>query len=215
MPVEHGSDEEAGDAGAFELRRLVHDLLQSVAIVQAVVSMVRHDEQVTDRLREQMSLIERETQTIAAMCQRARNRAAPPVLVDLGDVVGTVVERVRLAYPGDISVEIDDATLLADEIDWARALFNLVENACRAAGPGGKVVVSVQRDADTVRIAVGDSGPGFGKGSAGSASLGLATVSQVVHSHGGHLELRRSPLGGALVTIVVPGASGVVGPARS
>ena len=204
MRVEGGGNDRAGDATALELERLVHDLLQSIAIVQAVVSMIRHDDAASDSLREQVSLIERETQTIVAMCQRARNRAAPLVLVDLGAVVGTVVDRLQLAYPGDITVEADGATLLADEVDWTRAVFNLVENACRAAGPTGKVVVSVQREDNTVRLAVGDSGPGFGKGGAGTASLGLGTVSQVVDRHGGHLELRRSSLGGALVTIVVP-----------
>lgn len=204
MRGDSGSNDRAGDASALELERLVHDLLQSVAIVQAVVSMIRHDDRASESLREQVSLIERETQTIAAICQRARNRTAPPVLVDLSRVVETVVDRLQLAYPGDIAIETDDATLLADEVDWARALFNLVENACRAAGPAGKVIVSVQREENTVRVSVGDSGPGFGKGLAGTASLGLGTVSQVVDRHGGHLELRRSSLGGALVTIVVP-----------
>jgi len=204
MRGEGGTSERAGDATALELDQLVHDLLQSIAIVQAVVSMIRHDDRASETLRDQVSLIERETQTIVAMCQRARNRTAPPVLVDLSVVAGTVVDRLQLAYPGDIRVEAADATLLADEVDWTRALFNLVENACRAAGPAGKVIVSVEREGGSVRVAVGDSGPGFGKGLAGTASLGLATVSQVVDRHGGHLELRRSSLGGALVTIVVP-----------
>src|SRR6476646_9757655 len=131
MRVEGGGNDRAGDTTALELERLVHDLLQSVAIVQAVVSMIRHDDAASDSLREQVSLIARETQTIAAMCQRARNRAAPLVLVDLGAVVGTVVDRLQLAYPGDIAVDADGATLLADEVDWTRAVFNLVENACR------------------------------------------------------------------------------------
>ena len=177
MRIEGGSNDRAGEATALELERLVHDLLQSVAIVQAVVSMIRHDDAASDSLREQVSLIERETQTIAAMCQRARNRAAPRCWSISAWSWAPWSTGCSCAYPGDIAVDADGVTLLADEVDWTRAVFNLVENACRAAGPTGKVVVSVRREDNTVRLAVGDSGPGFGKGGSGTASLGLGTVS--------------------------------------
>lgn len=89
-------------------------------------------------------------------------------------------------------------------MEWERSLLDLVENACRAAGPDGKVSVRCFRTAESARMAVDDSGPGFGEALAGRSSLGMVAVSRLVDRHGGHLELRRSTLGGAQLTIVVP-----------
>lgn len=192
---------------SLEVRRFAHDLLQPVAIVQAVLAAMRTSESSSGRMHDELSLIENEVRAMAEMCQRQLDLARPPVEIDLAALITAVVERMGVGYGGDIDTEISATppwSLRSDEVEWERSLVNLIENACRAAGPDGKVVVSMYGDVDVACVSVGDSGPGFGASAAGRSSLGLVTVSQLVDRHGGHLELRRSSLGGAQVTIVIP-----------
>ncbi len=193
-----------GEDGYDEHRRSAHDLLQSVAIMQALLGALRASDAVGPEGREQLALIAREVQLVAALCQRQLGDAPPVGSVDLARVVTEVVERSRLTYDGEITLQVDEAAVEGDALEWTRCLYNLVENACRAASDHGTVSVGVTVSDSTIRVTVGDSGPGFGEAVAGRASLGMLTVNRVVQQHSGHLELRQSPLGGAELRIVVP-----------
>ncbi|MCE9613992.1 MAG: HAMP domain-containing histidine kinase [Lentisphaerae bacterium] len=103
------------------------------------------------------------------------------------------------------------------------ALHNIVDNAMRFTPGRGQVRIEVMPDATSVRVRVGDSGPGLpdeGRGlafrpfrrGAGSSrrdghGLGLAIVSDIVAAHHGSLDASRSDLGGAAFTISLPVAS--------
>jgi two-component system sensor histidine kinase PilS (NtrC family) len=122
---------------------------------------------------------------------------------------------------GPISL-VGDADLLH------RALFNLVLNGAQSAGPGGRVIVSLQdqrerprpRGTDVVhpvRLVVEDSGPGidheararifdpFFTTKAGGSGLGLAVVHRAVEAHAGATFVERSVEGGAKFVIFLPG----------
>ena len=104
-----------------------------------------------------------------------------------------------------------------------RALANIIGNATKFA-PEGAVRVSVSADAETVQIAVEDSGPGIApedraqvterfwrspttRGLPGSG-LGLAIVSDVAIECGGQLDIAQSrDLGGARIVLSLPRAS--------
>ena len=104
-----------------------------------------------------------------------------------------------------------------------RALANIIGNATKFAPEGG-VRVSVSADAETVQIAVEDSGPGIApedraqvterfwrspttRGLPGSG-LGLAIVSDVAIECGGQLDIAQSrDLGGARIVLSLPRAS--------
>ncbi|HEY8199742.1 MAG TPA: ATP-binding protein, partial [Actinomycetota bacterium] len=94
--------------------------------------------------------------------------------------------------------------VLVDEVGLRRSLANLVENATRAAGPEGSVLVRVRRARTWIHCEVSDSGPGFGKGPSGSQSLGLTIVDRLARSHGGRLEVLDSTLGGAMLRLSLP-----------
>jgi two-component sensor histidine kinase len=90
----------------------------------------------------------------------------------------------------------------------------VVDNAARAAGPYGRVVVTVSARDDQAAVDVIDDGPGFGQGPPGAASLGLGVVTSLLESCGGALEIQAPESGGAHVRVVVPVRLELAGPAR-
>jgi two-component system sensor histidine kinase PhoQ len=139
-----------------------------------------------------------------------------------------VVQRIRdslLKVHADKGIEflLDCPPDLAWRIDNGDALElfgNLMDNACKWARR--QVAVSVQRQADALLIRVDDDGPGFGNGEGDAEAMlqihvrgdeqvpghgvGLAIVKDLVTSHDGSLELARSDLGGARVSVVLRAA---------
>jgi two-component system, NtrC family, sensor kinase len=88
-----------------------------------------------------------------------------------------------------------------------QVLTNLIENAGHAAGRGGWIEVGVRIDRDRVNLEVADSGPGvppelrdrvfepfFTTKPAGMGTgLGLSVARDIIHRHGGVLEIRDQP----------------------
>ena len=88
-----------------------------------------------------------------------------------------------------------------------RVLTNVVDNAARAAGPAGRVEITVAMLAEPpprALLEVLDNGPGFGHGPPGAASLGLGVVTTLLESCGGSMAVHAPSGGGALVRIVIP-----------
>jgi signal transduction histidine kinase len=105
----------------------------------------------------------------------------------------------------------------------SRVLWNLIDNAVRAARPGGRVELRlVDLDGDRVGIDVEDDGPGleasgdperlfepFIRGSLSSEDpghgLGLALSRAIARRHGGDLQWGVSEkLGGARLRLILP-----------
>lgn len=141
--------------------------------------------------------------------------------VHIARLLGTVRERfARRAGDGHAEVRIDagDTVVQADPLRLEQAVGNLLDNALRHGGR--RIDLSARADGDTVGIHVRDDGPGFppafietafqrftradaarGRGGAG---LGLAIVDAIARAHGGGVEARNLPEGGAEVWITLP-----------
>jgi signal transduction histidine kinase len=107
----------------------------------------------------------------------------------------------------------------ADPVRVAQIVGNLLANALRHTPSGGIVIVAAQpaADAGNVTVVVRDTGPGFppdvlpraferfakGPGSPG-AGLGLAIARDLVVAHGGTIEARNLPTGGAEIRFDLP-----------
>lgn len=112
----------------------------------------------------------------------------------------------------------------ADRFYLQRALLNLLSNACRYGGE--RVQVVTEQQGDELGIHVDDDGPGIARAhrdkvlepfyraeasrnrDLGGTGLGLAIVVQIVRWHSGRLEISDSPLGGARLTMWLPGGVG-------
>ncbi len=119
--------------------------------------------------------------------------------------------------------ELAAGTLRADPDRLTQVIRNLLANARRHAGPGGRVVISSQADGGRVTIRVDDDGPGIDPAErervfdrfhrsepgrdrhSGGSGLGLAIARSIVELHDGRIWIEDSPLGGARVAFELGG----------
>jgi len=131
------------------------------------------------------------------------------VELDLRQIpVRELVQRaVSLAHPGSVEIRVDsgcDGVLKCAPPLLMQVLTNLIENAVYAAGPGGWIQLRTSASGGQLTIEVSDSGPGvpvqlrerifepfFTTKPAGiGTGLGLSLARDIVHRHGGILEIR-------------------------
>jgi len=155
-------------------------------------------------------------------------RSEPPRPVDLAEVVREATREAsavggRHPLTLDLPENVDTAFVEGSRDDLHRLVLNLVENAFLHTPAGTPVVASLQREGETVVLAVADRGPGVPEAerdrvferfarSAGDRSaaqgsgLGLAIVRAVSEAHGGTARVLDAEGGGALFEIRIPAA---------
>ncbi len=128
--------------------------------------------------------------------------------------------------PGEVSFRGDEALL-------RRMVLNLLDNAAKHTGPGGRVEVIVTSDPGSVRIEVADTGSGIPDAArphvferfyradvartraSGGAGLGLPIARWIAEAHGGSLELTDTgPRGTTFLVILPRDGMPLAGPAR-
>ncbi|MDP9387757.1 MAG: HAMP domain-containing histidine kinase [Actinomycetota bacterium] len=182
---------------------VVHDLRQPLATIAALVEAADLAPGVPPETRRCLEQIRGQVAELSTLCQRLLRPRGEPRRLAIDALAGAVAGSAQVAYGRTIEVSAVPAIVVGDEVDLRRALWNLLENACRASVRGPVHVVVTTRN-DEVRVAVADSGPGFGECAPGCASLGLPIVEGVAERHGGRLEVGLSDLGGATVALVLP-----------
>ena len=114
--------------------------------------------------------------------------------------------------------EEDIPPLAADSERMKQVFCNVLDNAAKHGGAGGRIDVSAAREDGKMVIRVRDYGPGippeelpfvkqkFYKGSskARGSGIGLAVCDEIVQRHNGIFEIENAEGGGAVVTISLP-----------
>ncbi len=118
-----------------------------------------------------------------------------------------------------VDVELDippHTTLSADREMMRRAVLNLLLNSLDVMPRGGSLVITTFVSRRGFELEVADSGPGitgeqqqrmfepFYSTKESGTGLGLAMVQRVVEAHGGTVEVRNCPEGGAAFTLFIP-----------
>ncbi len=185
------------------------------------------------QVRETLELVIDELDHTAALVERLLmlGRAMEPdflapARIELAPFLSEIHEAVKVLAPrrfelGRMSrVEVD-----VDAPKLRGALLNLLDNAIRATGPDDCVALNAEvlDLVGTVAISVEDSGPGIpehqrqavlrrfarpGARDSDGSGLGLAIAKAVAEAHGGTIDVGASELGGARVTITLPGLNG-------
>jgi len=146
-----------------------------------------------------------------------------PDLYELGEVLGTVAERIPVSQRARVTFEVppDLPEVWVDFAQLARAIYNLVENALLYTSVEEPVTVGARVLGGDLLVWVEDRGPGipegekqqvfekFYRGSTSGPSpvgtgLGLAIVREIVRSHGGHVWVDDVQPSGARFVLSLP-----------
>jgi len=187
------------------LAELCHDLRHPAAVIDALVAAVQIECELPPKALARLNQIAAESRRIAELCSEVLSGelGTRPPLLRLDCVAAEVVGATQASYAGVTAVTAP-VIVAIDDSSARRVVWNLVDNAVRAAGPNGRVLVAVWSTDTHVRLDVADSGPGFGRGTAGAAGLGLTIVQATARRFGGEVEVGKSELGGALVSVLLP-----------
>ena len=182
------------------VRALCHDLRQPVT---AIVLLAGADSCDT---RRRMDGILDQAQWLAEMVEGVIGDAAhdAPRSVDVVDLASGCVRRAQ--HTADCQIEFsstDCAMVRAAPLALSRAVSCVLDNAVRAASPGGHVTVDVTGTACEIVIRVSDDGPGLGHVPTHN-SLGLPIARALVCACGGGFELKPGQVGGMVALIVLP-----------
>lgn len=198
-------------------------VIQSCAVYFSDAAERIQDPELAESAADMELAVERIRSFVEHVCGFARR--ARPQLADTP--IQTAVEvAVRMARPraldAGVTLEVRaDAGVSVpnDSPRLAQAILNVLSNAIDAAKMGGKHVwLSVESDAQAVRICVDDDGPGIANELAGKmfepfattkpygqgTGLGLAITRQIMLDHRGSAQLSARESGGARAVLSLP-----------
>jgi PAS domain S-box-containing protein len=210
-----------------------HDLRNPLNAITLSVAALLRQEELSERQAKGLARIsaatERATRMIRDLLDFTRARLGGGILIehkplDLHAHCRQVVEEVRLAHP-DREVEVvrsGEGTGEWDGDRLAQVITNLVNNAIAYSPPGTSVRVETRGEDGTVLLRVHNTGrpippellphlfepmtrgrPG-GDTASRSIGLGLFIVANIVHAHGGTVEVLSEAAAGTTFTVRLP-----------
>ncbi len=198
-----------------------HELRTPIATIRANIQMLKDEHLLSAADREALRAdvideLDELTALVADVVELARGskETSEPSDVRLDEVVSEALERARRRAPRlSFEASLEHTVVRGEGERIARAVSNLLDNAAKWSPEGGVVEVSLRDGVLTVR----DRGPGFNEDdlpfvfdrfhrarearSKPGSGLGLAIVKQAAEAHGGFVEGRNAPDGGAILRI--------------
>jgi signal transduction histidine kinase len=184
------------------------------------------DPRAADDLRAIVAQIDRISSTIRQVLEFSRQLPIEPGPADARGAVTQALELLDWRVSGkrlSVSVEAEESlppvAAAADQLE--QVVVNLLMNACDASANGGRIDVTLGRDAvreDCVRLAIADHGVGIPpenlnavfdpyfttKKHGEGTGLGLAIAAQIVRSHRGEISLKSTVGAGTVATVLWP-----------
>lgn len=189
-----------------DLRAPMSAILTGAELLQARTAGL--EQQVAARIR---SSVTRMSSLVSDVLDFARGRLGGGIpttkqhIADVALLVAQAVDEVRASHPGrEIRLTGAGGALLGDATRLAQVMSNLLENAVAHGDPAGPIEVTLDGDESELRVRVANRGapipaevlprlflPYQRQGAAsGGLGLGLYIVSEIVRSHGGHVDVR-------------------------
>ena len=180
----------------------------------------KHADRLTSLVRDLLTLSELESGEVAiqprSILLEDAVRQALLLVAQRGEEKGITMEYVGPALAACVS---------ADRSRLDQVLINLLDNAVKYSGQGGKVTVEASEEGDMVRISVRDSGIGIPSKDLprlferfyrvdearsrdrGGTGLGLSIVKHIVQAHGGSVRVESTPGVGSVFSFTLPKAA--------
>jgi len=212
------------------LARLAHEVRNPLSSLDIHIQLLEEDlagllPEMRNKLSPRLEIIRGELHRLERLVDHFLRLAGPSEL-DLEPVaVAKVIDHVcNLLRPEAAARQIDLTTevqsslpaIRADSVRLTQALMNLVINSMQAVERSGRINVSANLVEAAVLIQVTDSGPGippeklasifdpYFTTKAEGSGLGLWIAQQIITAHGGRIQARNGPSGGALFAMALP-----------
>lgn len=207
---------------------IAHEFKNALATISGYAQMIRSEAQPGTELHEHGDLILRQTRSLTHVVTEFLKFARPLDLaneqVSLRPMIERIVAEVEEVVPGvSIAVTGNFRDVSGDDALLRQAILNLARNAAEAAADnpaGGRVTLRGELETSGQfqgqRILVTDNGPGiptesltkifmpFYTTKTNGTGLGLAVVQKIIVQHGGSIEARNQPSGGAEFILWLP-----------
>jgi signal transduction histidine kinase len=201
-----------------------HELRTPLSVLRAEVDVALSARRPAAAYRDSLIRVRSESERLSRLVDDllwlARFDSEPPPPghepVDVATLATSCADRFRAIGPA-VTVDTGSGPALTNAPpEWIDRLMGvLMDNACRYAGPDGRVRISVKTEGGRLALAVEDSGPGIpaeqrpqlfdrfqrAEHRGSGAGLGLAIGDSIVRSTGGRWRIATSPLGGALLEV--------------
>jgi len=215
------------------LSNVSHELKTPLTIIKGFVVTLMSDPGASREMRRSLEIIERETDRLTRMVEELlelvrlpyRTVALRKTSFQLGEMFRSISAQLKPRaeeYGIDLVVNCPETLpqILADEDRIRGVILNLADNAMKYTPAGGRVALEGRVENDRAIISVSDTGAGIppedipflferffrskkpvrGEGT----GLGLAIVREIVHSHGGEIDVRSEIGQGTTFTVTLP-----------
>ncbi len=206
---------------------VAHEVNTPITGISSYAQMLIADTPESDPRHDLLRKVEKQTfraaRIVNSLLELARDRPGEARPLDLTELLAESADLLRerldkrrvklhLDRPGD-RLEV-----LGNDGELQQVFSNLLLNAADAMPHGGEVFLAVVPAGDRLRVTVRDTGPGIAeaarekifqpffttKTGQGGTGLGLAISQSIIERHGGTLEARNHPQGGAEFAVELP-----------
>ena len=205
---------------------IAHEFKNALATISGYAQMIRSESaegEISDHAERILEQTRNITHVVTEFLKFARPLDISDEPVDLRVLIERAIDEISAGASGvSVRAEGDFGIVAGDEGLLRQVILNLARNAAEACEgkTGGQVIVRGEivrgGDAPSQRVTVQDNGSGisaealpnlfhpFFTTKARGTGLGLAVVQKIILQHGGQIEARNHPSGGAVFIVTLP-----------
>jgi signal transduction histidine kinase len=205
---------------------ILHDIRNPISIVQGYAEILKRSGNLSQQCVEYVDNILSESERLAGLANEFLDYSRGEIRLDFSPVeletfmhkLESTVRRRFGSKKIDFRFEVEGLkTAIFDQARLFRVLVNLTENARKALGREGSLLVRFEAAGETLLITVRDSGEGmspsvlshvfepfYSSSRQGGTGLGMLIVKNIVEAHQGEIEIASSPGEGTEVCIHLP-----------
>jgi signal transduction histidine kinase len=208
---------------AHEVGTPLHSVMGHLELLREDLPAASISETIERRLWVIESQLGRLREIIDRLLDLTRRSPQPAVSVDVNGLVQETIDLVRPALVAarlELSVQADPESprLFGQRSELQQVVLNLLTNALDATAPGGVIRVATRGHGDEVEVEVADTGCGIPgpelkrifdpfvttKEPQRGTGLGLYICAQIVHDHGGRIDVVSEPGRGSVFRVILP-----------